>query len=288
MRSPGDIIFLLGAGASMDAGMPSIVNLTRELCGRLSTLSDWAGKVHPEFPRLFTALAALDPSVTENYERLFEWLELLIKVQGQPYQPAFLVNIPANLAGVASARRSDINRPICKIFHERRKACTPESLKYLERLRDFIPDGGRLPVFTLNYDLTVEDACRNAEIRVTTGFRGDWCPSLFQGTDEGINLYKMHGSLSWFAKSRGGGVNRRQRLRRAQRICWTIPANSRNSSSGPGASFKTMIPSSPCIPSFTRHSTEQRLASWSDVPWPTSISKRRLSERSTEERGSCT
>lgn len=200
MRSPSDVIFLLGAGASVDAGMPSIVNLTRELCRRLPTLSVRTGKVHPEFPRLVAALAELEPSVAENYERLFAWLKLLIKVQKTPYQPAFLVNIPANLAKVACALSSDIGRPICEILHKGWKACTPESLKYLERLRDFIPDSGRLPVFTLNYDLTVEDACRNDGIPVTTGFRGDWCPSLFQGTDTGINLYKMHGSLSWFAK----------------------------------------------------------------------------------------
>jgi SIR2-like domain len=62
------------------------------------------------------------------------------------------------------------------------------------------PTEGRLKVFTTNYDLCIEDACRCQGIDVITGFQpstGQWSPSVFQSVAPGINLYKLHGSLSW-------------------------------------------------------------------------------------------
>jgi hypothetical protein len=55
-------------------------------------------------------------------------------------------------------------------------------------------------VFTLNYDLCVEDACRAHGTNVITGFQpgnGGWSPLQFRTGNRGINLYKLHGSLNW-------------------------------------------------------------------------------------------
>ena len=71
---------------------------------------------------------------------------------------------------------------------------------YLAKLGTLAPKEGHLKVFTLNYDLCVEDACEAKEINVTTGFcrdTGHWTPELFGAGGQGINLYKLHGSLNW-------------------------------------------------------------------------------------------
>ena len=72
---------------------------------------------------------------------------------------------------------------------------------YLGKLGEFVPEQGRLGVFSTNYDLCVEYALALQEIDFTTGFcreTGEWSPSLFLNRDQGINLYKMHGSLNWY------------------------------------------------------------------------------------------
>ena len=52
-------------------------------------------------------------------------------------------------------------------------------------------------VFTLNYDICIEQALRDANLEFTTGFKnGIWHPAEF-GNQQRIRLFKLHGSLGW-------------------------------------------------------------------------------------------
>ena len=73
----GRVIFLLGAGASMDAVFPNVAGLTHELRDRLPHVRDRNGETCAEFPELFDAIAQHDPEAGRNYERFFEYLELM-------------------------------------------------------------------------------------------------------------------------------------------------------------------------------------------------------------------
>ncbi len=95
------IIFLLGAGASMDAGMPSVAQLTTGLRERLPGLKDINGDTRPEFPMLFDAIAHHDGEVTKNYERFFDWLALLCKVQKDPFHKAVRFDLDQHLVTAA-------------------------------------------------------------------------------------------------------------------------------------------------------------------------------------------
>ena len=57
----GRVIFLLGAGASMDAVFPNVAGLTHELRDRLPHVRDRNGETCAEFPELFDAIAQHDP-----------------------------------------------------------------------------------------------------------------------------------------------------------------------------------------------------------------------------------
>jgi hypothetical protein len=199
MRHAGPVIFLLGAGASKDAGMLLLSELTAELASRLSCLHDFSGNVRPDFKELFDAIAACDPLVSKNYEKFFEWLRLVVTAQRKPYKQLLALKFASRLAKAARDLEFVINRPFCDVFDELRKSWKYNP-QYFSRLKDFIPNGGRLKVFSLNYDLTVEDACRSAGIPFTTGFNNEWSPSHFEMPGEALNIYKLHGSLSWFVK----------------------------------------------------------------------------------------
>ena len=193
------VIFLLGAGASMDAGMPSVVRLTADLRERLPSLRDINGNTRAEFLALFEAIACHDDEVPQNYERLFEWLMLMRQGQKAPFHKLVRFELEQRLVTAARELAFVIKQPIWEILRSRHE-CPTYRPGYFARLGDFLPEQGRLKVFTTNYDLCIEDACRSQGIDVTTGFHprfGQWSPSLFRSGASGINLYKLHGSLNW-------------------------------------------------------------------------------------------
>jgi SIR2-like protein len=200
VKKSDQTIFLLGAGASKDAGMPLVADVTEKLACCLPDLLDSDGNKRPEFKQLFDAIAKYDPEVTKNYERFVDWLHVLIKTQNAPFKKAFCARFSSDLIDAARYLELEgLRQPICDMLNARRKSPRYDP-HYLSQLRKFIPNGEPLQVFSLNYDLTVEDACKKAKISFTTGFKKEWCPSLFRNSDHDVNLYKLHGSLSWFSK----------------------------------------------------------------------------------------
>jgi hypothetical protein len=188
-------IFLLGAGASADAGMPLVAELTQEMRQRLSRDEDCRCAVE-----LFDGLSKCDPEIPSNYERFFEWVQLLIRVQTGPFRKVVKrFAVSRKLIEAAPDTAFALKKPIYDILRGRRRR-TGYRPGYFAKLGEFIPERGRLKIFTTNYDLCLEDGCRNQGIDVVTGFHsrsGKWRPSCFEGTSPGINLYKLHGSLNW-------------------------------------------------------------------------------------------
>jgi NAD-dependent SIR2 family protein deacetylase len=188
------VVFLLGAGASADAGMPLVAEVTGDLRARLA-------EERIEFAELFdTLVAEYEGNIARNYERFFEWLAFLSKVQNAPYRKAVALRIDPRLAEVVPLVGCSAKQHVWNLLRSRHRNTSSYKPGYLARLEAFLPITGRLSVFTTNYDLCIEDACRPRGIDVITGFdrrTGRWCPSLFSTELSGINLYKLHGSLNW-------------------------------------------------------------------------------------------
>lgn len=194
----GHLIFLLGAGVSKDAGFPLVRGLTDQLRDRLPNVK-WNGKKHSEFRELFDTIAHVDPDAEKNYERFFKWLRFLSLGNSPSFCKLARFKIDRRLLDSAKDLQFCVAKPIQEILCECHQKSSYEP-NYLARLGDFVPKNGRLDVFSLNYDLCVEDACTDYGIDVVTGFcrdTGHWSPSLFRRSIPGINLYKVHGSLNW-------------------------------------------------------------------------------------------
>ena len=189
-------MFLLGAGATVDADMLTVAKLTEELKNSLPTLLDENGIQRPEFGEIFDLFEQCRGADAKNYEKFFEWIQVLLKVHEPAFRNVINTNIaPAQIDAMRDLRNV-VGAEIARLLSSRR---TEPS--YLARLNNFLPNKGRLKVFTLNYDCCVEDACRAAGIYVTTGFdpvTKRWNPSLFKTSSQGINLYKLHSSLRWY------------------------------------------------------------------------------------------
>lgn len=191
-----DLMFLLGAGASIDAGLHAVAKLTGELRSRLPLLSDVNGITRPEFGLIFDFIEKHDPEISKNYERFFKWISLILDIRKDPFRKILKTEMDDSLIKVMGHLSFVIGNCISEILYSIKTA--PE---YLSKIADFLPSQGRLKVFSLNYDCCLEEACQANNIDVITGFdpvTKMWNPSLFLSKEKGINLYKLHGSLRWF------------------------------------------------------------------------------------------
>jgi hypothetical protein len=134
------LIFLLGAGASVEAGMPLVAQLTTELRDQLPYIRDINGERRTEFLDLFNALAEYEAGIRSNYERFFEWLHFLVQGQSGSFRKAVTFNLDQRLVDAApflilehqAARigNSTLPTPVChipaRLFRSERKS--PQSV----------------------------------------------------------------------------------------------------------------------------------------------------------------
>ena len=188
-----DVIFLLGAGATVDAGLPTVKELTRCILDRLPELSDISGTRTTAFKEIFKYISRIDPCVDDNYEKFFDYIHLITETAGKSL---FNIDMPKYLCEKTFELPYLIGDLVKDILEEYQQSATPD---YLSHLKDYIPESGRIKVFTSNYDTCIEYACKSEKIPFTTGFEEEWNPSLFDTKERGINLYKIHGSLNWYS-----------------------------------------------------------------------------------------
>ena len=192
-------VFLLGAGASAEAGVMTSTDMVSALLKRfqsdrdlrklLRVLTKGLGR-HPNIEDLLVALdVVIDRSSCDGWPLVREWHFPLASRRAGAWAAELAAYIRRRLFGWLKQRRSSA---------------------YLAGLYDFSAErrGSSEPrvtnVFTLNYDLTVENACRAAGIRCWTGFAANndepvaystWERRLL--TQRGLRLHKLHGSVNW-------------------------------------------------------------------------------------------
>ena len=205
-----EIIILLGAGASAEAGIPdsnemvqSIEDLVtsddpkwrnfRDLYRYIKASIFYAdglagkfgGKVHYNVERLVNVLDELQQRERHTlYPFVGAWNAMLVDVAG----PEF-----ANVQGFRSA--------IIEILRKEWLALPmKETASYYSGLLRFQEEYEHpLRVFSLNYDLCIERVC--SDKKVQRGFSGrTWDWRLFDETSDDplpLLLYKLHGSMDW-------------------------------------------------------------------------------------------
>lgn len=76
-------------------------------------------------------------------------------------------------------------------------------VRYLEPLLSFLGKDKPLDIFSVNYDMAIEQFCNIYKIEYTDGFDLYWNQKNFDRTDVDIRLYKIHGSILWYKTDRG-------------------------------------------------------------------------------------
>ena len=195
------IAFLLGAGASVDAGIPTMAQFTRDFSRFIKTL----GRQYTSVLDIYHTLAALHSNIGSNTRFNLEHLySYLYKLNRDLAIPTSHLN---------KSRDTELAEYFLKLFIL--STCAPSDprrLTYLSPLLTFFQFGKSLNIFSLNYDTCIEQLCARNHVPIFDGFsrpasKQRWSPRLFESNlhsrNRIVQLVKLHGSVLWYEDPSG-------------------------------------------------------------------------------------
>lgn len=204
---PNEIIVLLGAGASVDAGISNSPMMIREVEKLIG--NEWS-RFKPLYNYVKGAIfyaesidGRFGEQVPYNIEVLVNTLDELRKKEKHPLYPFVGAWNPqlVEVAGGGFKNVTDFRKEIVKKLQEWIALDRYDVADYFQGLMRFQQQYQfPLRVFTLNYDLCVERACMSASVE--RGFDSariwDWRRFDDNPNDpKDLFLYKLHGSSDW-------------------------------------------------------------------------------------------
>ena len=213
-----EILVLLGAGTSCDAGIKNSNQIITDIETQLKTNDDWR-----EFAELYNYIKSVyyqmqlqkGISVIEvnfNIESLVSLLNTIISIKDKKLEIYSFVgswekdlqpfiteekskHLAKNFRGrIIKSLRSDWLMPTNWI----------ENSTYFKKLIDFKReyDGNSLKIFTLNYDKCVEQNLRDEKTECGFDEFDKWNSKRYdyENTQSDYYLYKLHGSIDWKKK----------------------------------------------------------------------------------------
>ena len=212
--SSKDIIFLLGAGASAEAGIPTSAMMIERIEALLSEDNQWKGysNIYNHVKSAIYYSAGLqgrfNDEVNYNIETLVNTLYELERNEEHPLFP-FIATWDQRFVNLARPDFPNVKNFRLLILEELKKWMCPEDTSmsdYYSGFRRLQRDlNFTLHIFSLNYDLCVERLHEDG-FHVETGFQKigpqnswDWkrFGEVFHDDPPEIVLHKLHGSINW-------------------------------------------------------------------------------------------
>jgi len=207
-------VFLLGAGASMDAGCRNSRQMLDDLFVKINSIVDQNKK--EVYADIFSFIIAtlrfkfsLESSPSEDEEIIN--IEDFVILLRQLIFKEFILPDPFIGAWNNKILKWELRYPeiftefytfiIENLINEWTKFDVEKAKCMLEPLRQLVShdEVKRLDFFTLNYDLMFEEMFNSGgELGLETGFSGNvWRASFDEVSDAKIKYFKLHGSLDW-------------------------------------------------------------------------------------------
>jgi len=205
------IVLLLGAGASMPAGIPNVTQFSSDFQKWLLCRKGPTHELTVQLNQLTTSWEnyhkskTTDQSPQIDLERLNELLTYLDDPTGDS------TTLPLRLPeGFPKPSRSIelLAWELKKYIQKRCLGIRNSSLKYLEPLREFFSHDLISDVITLNYDICLEKMLKKFNLAWDDGFNESLRQSpaslpCFQADQRIVRIIKLHGSVSWYREDNG-------------------------------------------------------------------------------------
>jgi hypothetical protein len=196
-ENQNDVMFFLGAGASIEAGVP---DTTKFVQGFIEYLEE--NKLDKELNVLKIILETLKEkgNITIDIELVLGTIIALNKKKNSElvyfYDQSTFKFKPEDVH-VLNKLES-----ILKGYIRKNVVVAMSDVRYLEPLKEFKP----VNVFSTNYDTCIEMLCTKHKLKYTDGFDSYWNHELFDSDKYDIKLFKLHGSILWYLTNYGNFV----------------------------------------------------------------------------------
>ena len=202
-KTNSEVIFFLGAGASVKAGVSDTFGMVDDFRKEISSQPD-------NLQALDKILGILkqwkreqgDKEERVDIELLLETIERL-ENRDQDILLRFYTTTEYALEGQSD---KEPLRDELKDFLKKSGIVSSTKIHYLNPLLAFVAEYNPLDIFSVNYDICVEQFCDTYKKEYVDGFDIKWNPKLFKRTDTDVRLYKLHGSIMWYRTDRGDYV----------------------------------------------------------------------------------
>jgi hypothetical protein len=202
-----DIVFVLGAGASVHANAPvmaTFLDVARNLL-----LTGKAGNYRADFETVFKAIGLLQIAQAKsdldlyNIESVFTAFEMVELVRPDFFRERGIDTDPASALKrlIAHTLEQEMRFPTSNGFVIGPTQYT-NLAKLLERFRSNAVPPRSCAVLTFNYDVGLDMACARERLQYRYFLDGE----SDQGQSGAVPLLKLHGSLNWFERL-GGGIH---------------------------------------------------------------------------------
>jgi hypothetical protein len=214
------VLFLLGAGASCEAGIPTSTMMIDKVEILLEENEEWYEYkelyycIKSSIMHGFGIIGDYDKD-SVNIETIVNTMDELIKSIKHPIYPFVGSWIPrlTELTNNNFKKIEELRRKIVSQLFKWMKFEQNENLSYYKGFLKFLQEYKYVVrIFSLNYDRCIEESC--GEENINRGFDSEhkWNWRNYENEEKSnysINLYKLHGSIDW-AKTPSGLVIERK------------------------------------------------------------------------------
>ena len=208
-----EIVFFLGAGASVKAEVPDTFSMIEKFKERISSKPQSL----TVFNKVMTVLKEWKKDQKNNDERID--VELLLETLDKLEKRNQENLLRFYEGGKYILERYPEKKPLKEELKDFIKDCgvvKAEKIQYLEPLLGFTTENTPLDIFSVNYDICIEQLCNLYKKEYTDGFDNKWHPELLEEQRFDIRLFKLHGSVMWYNTDRADYVKLQIKTKKAE------------------------------------------------------------------------
>lgn len=216
------VVFLLGAGASVDAGIIHAKEMTDDIENKVKNHQDFIifNDLYNYLKSSIVYQRGLEGNFSDHNATIEDLLNALSELNQKhknklyPFIGSWNVHL-LNVAGKNFENVASLDRRIREQLFSWVNITRYDASHYFKSFGQFSKEiGSPIRVFTLNYDLCVEKALEKNGVSIELGFdeTGQWEASRFDkndNTETEIYLYKLHGSIDWIREETRGNMLRK-------------------------------------------------------------------------------
>lgn len=192
-----EIVFFLGAGASVAAGVPDTFSFVNEF---IDVLRDSNKKV-----TIKKIVQTLENGKEPKKIDVEDLLETLTKLENREKEPLLKFYDVGDFILKGYSEKEPLIDDL-KDFIKSKAIVSEEKIQYLQSLLGFVAEFRPLDIISVNYDTCIEQFCNVHKLDYQDGFDVHWNPKTFAAEHVDIRLYKLHGSVMWYQSNKGGYI----------------------------------------------------------------------------------